>query len=164
MNPKTIDQKFAFAIILVLLALLIGCSTIQPTPTPLPPTLTPIQPTPTVCFWTRNPGPAPEEVVTRAQEAFSASGMVGTLWLEANGEYYCSEYHVQDVGFEFHLQVNDLKDEAAMRELVARAQTLAADSVQGWNLGTIRILFQSDTEECWWDELQDSCDAPRPRS
>jgi hypothetical protein len=171
MEKRTIDQRIAFAIILTLLALLISCSTLQsastlhpPTFTPVPPTLTPILPTPTVCFWTRNPGPAPAEVVTRAQDAFAASGMTGTLWLEANGEYYCSEYHVEDIGFEFHLLLSDLTDLVKMKDLVAQAHTLAADSVEGWNLGTIRILFQSDTEECWWDDLQNACDAPRPRS
>jgi hypothetical protein len=133
--------------------------------TPSMPTLTPIQITPTICFFTRNPGPPPPEVKQRAQEAFiemGASGIRGTLKVEADGEYSCDRFAVEFVNFEYTLVVPDLQDQAIISEYSAIVKTSAKDSLQGqWNIGTVRIRFIQGNE-CWWDDNQNACTQIQP--
>jgi hypothetical protein len=147
------------AVLLALLVLSSACNRVMAPPlTPIP-TFTPILPTPTTqCAWMRNPGPPPPEVKQHALAAFAASGIQGDLRVQANGEYYCAEYHVQDIEFEFYLLAPDVRDLAALQATNALVQALAKDSLQGWNLGQIRIHYASGSEECWWNDLSNACD------
>jgi hypothetical protein len=151
-----------YAIGLMLLMSLAGCSVFQPTATPIPPT--PIPPTPTSCPYTRNPGPPPPEVEKRAQDAFyamAAQGIRGRLKVGANGEYSCNQFAIEDIYFEYTLYVPDLEDQAKIREYVSKVTQSAKDSLQGWNMGQVRVHFISGNE-CWWDELQNGCGPIRP--
>ena len=142
---------------LVLALALSGCSIFQQTPSPVPPT-------PTICFYTQNPGPPPTEVEQRAQDAFFAMGVEGirgTLKVEADGEYSCNQFLVEFVSFQYTVYVKDLADQTMIRELVAKIQDSAKASVQGWNLGHITIRLVAG-EVCVWDDTQNTCGPIEP--
>jgi hypothetical protein len=128
------------------------------------PIFTPIPLTPTACPYMRNPGPPPPEVEKRAKEALIAMGAMGirgTLKVEANGEYSCDHFAVEDINFEYTLVVSDLTDQTTIRDDVARVTQSAKESLQGWNMGAVHVRFVAG-EECWWDELQNACAPIRP--
>jgi hypothetical protein len=127
-----------------------------PAPTPTP------SPSPTPCPYSRNPGPPPPEVEKRAQAAFfamGASGIRGTLKIEANGEYSCDKFAVEDINFQYTLYVSNLGDQASMQEYASRVRASAKESAQGWNMGVVRVRFVAG-KECWWDEVQQNACAP----
>jgi hypothetical protein len=107
----------------------------------------------------RNPGPPPPEVEKRAQDAFfamGATGIRGTLTVEANGEYSCDHFAVEDINFVYTLYVSDLTDQTTIREYVSKVTESAKESLQGWNMGAVKVRFVAG-KECWWDELQNAC-------
>jgi hypothetical protein len=118
-------------------------------------TPTALAPTETVCPWIENPGPPPPEVEKRAQDAFAATGLPGTLTVTGEGEYTCEEFHLRSIGFEFTLDVGDLGDRAAMEVLVARVKDFPVSEIlAGRNFDGIKIRFRSGDQFCWWDDVQ----------
>jgi hypothetical protein len=121
--------------------------------------IVPLTPTPTNCSYSRNPGPPPPEVEKKAQDAFFAMGVTGIrgkLKVEANGEYSCDHFAVEDINFEYTLYVSDLEDQTTIREYVSKVTESAKESLQGWNMGYVKVRFVAG-EECWWNELQNAC-------
>jgi hypothetical protein len=115
--------------------------------------------TPTSCPYMRNPGPPPPEVEKRAQDALIAMGPMGirgTLKVEANGEYSCDHFAVEDINFEYTLYVSDLQDQTTIKEYVSKVKDSAKASLQGWNLGAVSVRFVAG-QECVWNELQNAC-------
>jgi len=109
----------------------------------------------TICPWVENPGPVPPEIEQRAQAAFAASSLPGSLRLTGEGEYTCTEFHLRSVGFEFTLDVSDLHDLDAMRKLAARVKDFPVrDVLNGGNLDAVRIRFRHGKDFCWWDGVQ----------
>lgn len=141
--------------ILTLFAALTGCNTFLPGPTP-------VLPTQTYCAWIRNPGPVPQDILTRAQKAFSATGLAGKMNLSADGEYYCEQFNAESIYFEFTITVSDLGDPMAVQTIALQVEALARNSLQGANFGGTRILFKTETEQCSWDEAQNSCGSITP--
>lgn len=127
--------------------------------------VTPTAPsTPTPCPFVRNPGPPPPEVVQRAREALtgmSAEAIYGEVNVQANGEYYCDQYLIQDLTFEYTLVVQDLTDQAAIEQAVEKVKKSAQESAQDWDVGVVRIRFMSG-QDCWWDDQQNACAPIRP--
>jgi hypothetical protein len=118
----------------------------------------------TQCPYMRNPGPPPPEVKKRAQDAFFAlgpSGIRGTLKVEANGEYACDQFAVEDINFEYTLYVSTLADQAMLKEYVTKVTQSAKDSLQGWNFGYVKVRFVTG-ETCGWDELRNACAPIQP--
>ena len=138
---------------LPLLIALTACSLLPP----------PVTPTQTSCAWIRNPGPAPAAVEQAAQQAFTASGIPGSLTLQADGEYYCDQFNAESIYFDFTLTVTDLQDSVTARALVSQAEQIASSSLEGSNLGGFNIRFQTATEECVWNEEFGTCGPVTPR-
>jgi hypothetical protein len=141
-------------ILLIVLISLAGCGTFQSTPSPIP-----VTPTPTYCPFTSNPGPTPPEVEKRAKENFytlQVSGIRGSLDVTAYGEYSCDNFAVKEISFEYTIAVNDLEDQTAIREIVAKLKDSAKNSLEGRNMGEVRIRFVAG-KECRWAELQNAC-------
>jgi hypothetical protein len=90
-------------------------------------------------------------------------GIRGAVKVIANGEYTCDGYAVQDVSFEYTIYADDLNDQQTLQEHAARIDKSAKDSLQGWNLGSIKIRFVTG-QECFWDEQQNACVDIRPLS
>jgi hypothetical protein len=162
MNKKTI------VIVLLVSIYLASCAPAartNPVGTTVPnPIFTPIPLTPTICPYMRNPGPPPPEVEKRAHDAFCAMGVRGirgTLKVEANGEYSCDHFAVEDINFEYTLYVSDLENKTTIKEYVSKVTESAKESLQGWNMGYVKVRFVAG-EECWWDELQNACAPIRP--
>jgi hypothetical protein len=110
-----------------------------------------------------NPGPVPPEVESQAQEAFFALQIPGKLKVEAFGEYSCDHFGVEEIDYNYTLFVSDLSDQAALSALVSKVKDSAKNSLKGYNLGTISVLFQSG-KECWWEEQQNACGTIGPIS
>lgn len=113
----------------------------------------------TPCPFSRNPGPPPAEVEKRARDAFFAlgsAGIRGTLKVEADGEYSCDHFAVEFVNFSYTLYIADLNDQTMIKDYVAKVRASAKESVQGWNMGTVRVSFVAGNR-CNWDDQQNAC-------
>ncbi len=155
--------------VVTLIAVLLACNapfraTVPPIAPQRPATDTPsVVITVTVCPFVENPGPAPADLVKRAQDAFAATGLKGELLVSGEGEYTCSEFHLRSVDFEFSLDVPDLKDESAMKTLASRIKKYPVKEVlNGHNLGNFKLRFQAGGQFCWWDENNQSCGPAMP--
>jgi hypothetical protein len=113
------------------------------------------------CAYVQNPGPVPEIVQNSAYKAFSDSGMQGYLNMGADGEYHCGTFGVMQVNFTFYLQVDNLSDQEAMATLAAKAQQLAHNNIQGYNMGRINIWFVTG-QDCFWDNEKNVCGPNQP--
>lgn len=143
------------AAILTLFAVLTGCNAFLPGATP-------VLPTQTYCAWIRNPGPVPQDILTRAHKAFSATGLAGKMNLSADGEFHCAQFNAESIYFEFTITVSDLGDSMAVQTIALQVETLARNSFQGANFGGTRILFKTEAEQCTWDEAQNVCGSITP--
>ena len=143
------------AAILTLFAVLTGCNASLPGPTP-------VLPTQTYCAWIRNPGPVPQEILTQAREAFSATGLAGKMNLSADGEYYCEQFNAESIYFEFTITVSHLGDPMAVQTIALQVEALARNNLQGANFGGSKILFKTESEQCTWDEAQNACGSITP--
>jgi hypothetical protein len=153
--------KFLIAA-LVLLAVSLACSLpFRASATPIPePDVLP----PTLCPFIQNPGPPPADLVKRAQDAFAATGLPGELKVTGEGEYTCTEFHLRSVGFEFTLDVADLTDAGAMKDMVVKLEEYPVkDVLDGKNLDNIKVRFRAGGQFCWWHYAQ-GCGPAMPLS
>jgi hypothetical protein len=146
----------------VMLAASLACSlpfrapaTPIPEPDVLPPTQAPIGPPPTMCPFIQNPGPPPADLIKRAQDAFAATGLPGELKVTGEGEYTCTEFHLRSVGFEFTVDIADLTDVGAMKDMAVKLEAYPVkDVLDGKNLDNIKLRFRAGDQFCWWDDTQ----------
>lgn len=142
MRPRT-----ALLLTLALSLILTACSTVLPTPTP--------------CAFVQNPGPAPAEVVTRAQAAFNATGLPGSVNVTGYGEYQCDKFGLMGVDFQFNLAVADFTDQKALAALADKVKDIPQAALQGASsLGQVKIRFTTATQFCWWDAATQTCGDP----
>jgi hypothetical protein len=142
MRPRT-----TFLLVLAFSLVLTACSTLFGTPTP--------------CPYVQNPGPAPAEVVTRAQNAFAATGLPGSVNVTGYGEYQCDKFGLMGVDFQFNLTVADFTDQKAMAALAAQVKSIPQAALQGASsLGQVKIRFTTATQFCWWDDASQTCGQP----
>jgi hypothetical protein len=102
--------------------------------------------------------------VKRAQDAFAASGLAGTLKVTGEGEYSFTQFLLRSVSIEFSSDVADLNNTATMKTLVARLKEFPVKEVLGnANFCDIKIRVRAGSEFCCWDDVQ-GCGSAMPLS
>lgn len=141
---------------------LAACGVVAPptptsTPSPVPTDTATLEPT--NCPYVQNPGPAPAEVVTRAQAAFAATGLPGEVRATGYGEYSCEHFGLMGVDFEIRISAPDLTDFKAMAAQAAQVASIPQDALQNTTqLGNFNIQFRtSDNHFCWWNTASQTC-------